>query len=105
MSYLCEICGTVFEEPFVQDRRDILGGFPFRDKVSLCPICATPYYHKVEECTCGGVRSVGEKLCRGCRRGLLKRVVDFFDGLTAEEEEQFDDWMDGESITNRKRWR
>ena len=25
--------------------------------------------------------------------------------LTAEEEAQFDDWMDGNSITDRKTWR
>ena len=45
-----------------------------------------------------------EWLCRPCRRRLLKAVTAFFDDLTVEEEAQFDEWMDGDSITDRRRW-
>ena len=33
-----------------------------------------------------------------------KRLTEFADSLTAEEEQQVDDWMDGDTITNRRNW-
>jgi hypothetical protein len=36
---------------------------------------------------------------------LKKKIINFFDYMTAEEEEQFDIWMDGDSIVNRRKWK
>lgn len=104
MSYLCEICGTAFDEPTIIERNENIAGFWVPYRAAVCPICGTPYFVKAEECSCGGVRIAGDRLCKECRGNLLKRITGFFDELTVEEEEQFDDWMDGESIANRKRW-
>ena len=46
----------------------------------------------------------GARLCDDCRKSLLDRLTEFADGLTAEEEQQVDDWMDGDTITNRRNW-
>lgn len=105
MRYRCDICETVFDEPRVVKRQERLNGFLYSDETAMCPICATPYFSEVEDCTCGGVRERNKPLCKECRSNLLKRITGLFDELTAEEEEQFDDWMDGDSITSRKRWR
>ena len=43
----------------------------------------------------------GHVLCQSCRKSLKRRVTEFFDTLTPEEEQQFDAWMDGRSITER----
>ena len=45
---------------------------------------------------------VGPVLCESCRMSLKRRVTEFFDTLTAEEEQQFDAWMEGSSITERR---
>jgi len=34
----------------------------------------------------------------------LSRVNDFFDTLGVEEAEQFDSWMEADSISNRRNW-
>lgn len=104
MKYLCDICNTSFEEPLVIERPERLGEWFSTDRQELCPICAQPHFSEVDECACGGVRRLHEIMCRDCRRALLKRVADFFDTMTSEEEAQFDDWMDGDSITERNRW-
>ena len=45
------------------------------------------------------------RLCRACRGDLLRRFTAFADTLTAEEEDQLDDWLDGDTITNRRTWK
>ena len=46
----------------------------------------------------------GSTLCGSCRKDLLRRFTAFADTLTAEEEAQLDDWLDGDTITNRRNW-
>lgn len=105
MSYLCDICGTQFAEPLVVQKHERLGDWSTVARQELCPICNTPYISRAVDCQCGGLRLENERMCRACRGSLLKRVSAFFDELTAEEEEQFDDWMDGDSIIHRKAWK
>ena len=38
------------------------------------------------------------------REALLARITNFFDTLTCEEESQFDEWMDGDSVSDRRHW-
>lgn len=105
MSYICDVCNTAFDEPLIVKRNVNLNGWFESTEEALCPICNNPYISKAEPCACGGLRRAHALMCRSCREDLAKRVNDFFDGLTAEEEQQFDDWMDGDTITNRKAWK
>lgn len=92
--YICDNCATAFDRPV-------------RDGASqdLCPICGYPYYSPAVTCTCGEAMPKGDALCRKCRRELLQKIKDFADSLTAEEEEQFDRWMEATgSITERSSW-
>ena len=50
-----------------------------------------PYRETVGEFT----REYVDEVCPVC----------FCDSLTAEEEEQLDDWMDGDSIKSRREWK
>ena len=43
-------------------------------------------------------------MCRKCRKELLQKLNGFADLLSYEEEEQLDEWLDGESIRNRRNW-
>lgn len=104
MSYLCDICSVAFDEPLVIKRTVRLNGWLHNEEEALCPLCATPYFSEADRCKCGEVKPKSKNLCRKCKRELLERVTAFFDELTAEEEEQFDEWMDGDTITNRKAW-
>ena len=104
MRYQCDVCNTIFDEPRIQTRTERLGEWFSTSREVLCPICATPYFSEIEHCKCGGNRRVNEHMCRECRAELLTRVRTFFDEFTAEEEEQFDEWMDGDTVTNRKEW-
>lgn len=104
MRYQCDVCNTIFAEPRIQTSTERLGEWFSTYQEALCPICATPHFSEIERCKCGGNRRVNEHMCRECRAELLARVRTFFDGFTAEEEEQFDEWMDGDTVTNRKEW-
>jgi hypothetical protein len=46
----------------------------------------------------------GDILCKPCRERLKRKFIAFADELTAPEEEQLDEWLDGVSVTERKRW-
>lgn len=96
--YKCLDCGNVFEEP-----KKIGYGI---EKEYVCPICGEEYYEEAERCGNPGCMNytVHGSLCVACKAELLARVKTFFDGLTEAEEEQFDEWMDGESITGRDKW-
>ena len=73
-----------------------------------CPYCNStdiehPKYCSVPNCD-NGMRS-SDKLCKECRKELLEQVNDFFDELTDEQEQQFDDWYEEYgSIKYRKEW-
>lgn len=103
--YLCELCRTPFDQPLTRTERSIEDGHVRVDVESLCPICGYPYFEKAEECPkCRRWKFQGEHICGDCSNDLLRRVISFADELTAEEEQQVDDWMDGDTITNRRNW-
>lgn len=105
ISYLCETCGAAFDAPLVRVSAEQIDGHRREDREALCPICCTPYFEEADACPkCGGPKRRADRLCRLCRRILKARVIDFADGLTAEEEAQLDDWLDGDTITNRRNW-
>ena len=72
-----------------------------------CPQCGSTDFRELDVCPhCESqLKAKYAHLCKSCHAELLARIQNFFDTLTAEEEQQFDDWMDGNSITDRKTWR
>jgi len=103
--YLCEVCDTAFDEPVIYHGIDRMREITRPYTEELCPICGEPYFTKAERCRCGmGYRRKWESLCKPCRLVLLSRVNDFFDTLGVEEAEQFDSWMEADSISNRRNW-
>ena len=107
IQYQCNYCDVCFDEPITVTYKEHLGENTtrlYRDE--RCPVCGCDSFREVGEChQCGGPADVGQILCRKCKRSLKKRLVEFFDTLTAEEEQQFDEWMDGDTITNRREWK
>lgn len=47
--YLCEICGTEFDAPYVRKTAEYLDGFPHVYREELCPVCGEAYFKPVEE--------------------------------------------------------
>ena len=104
--YICEICATPFDEPRKHVDRTVEDGRIRTDIELLCPICASPYFANADVCPkCREWKPTKYLLCRACRADLLRRLTEFADKLTAEEEQQLDDWMDGDTITNRGKWK
>ena len=103
--YLCEICSTPFDEP-LRRTTSIIDDERMSTFVEvLCPVCTSPYFTESDPCPkCSEWKPTQALLCRDCRSDLLRRFTAFADELTAEEEEQLDDWLDGDSITNRRQW-
>lgn len=104
---ICKDCNAVFESPLA-----IKSGFDhaFGHEVEweyVCPFCGSPEFTDAipcENCNTGWLQD-GEHLCIRCRAALARKVRAFADRLTEGEELQFDEWMDGMSITDRKNWR
>lgn len=101
--YICEHCGTPFDIPrvvktvFWDDGRRVI------DKEAICPVCCWPEFFPADICPgCREYKDRRDILCTACRRSLSARFRRFADGLTAEEEAQLDDWLDGTSITERR---
>lgn len=104
---ICDICCTAFEEPLTNTTNENIDGHIRTDIEYLCPACCNPYFRSADLCPRCGIhykRKNEDILCRECRADLLRRFIDFADGLTAEEEEQIDEWMDGASIEERRKW-
>ena len=103
--YLCELCGVAFDQPVTRSYIDRSVDCRATIYETLCPVCGEPYIEEADSCPgCDGFKFADERLCRKCRAGLLKKFRAFADELTAEEEEQLDDWLDGESIKDRGKW-
>ena len=107
MPWICIDCGAVCDEPLRIDQSfDHAFGTESAEAI-VCPVCGDGELEQARPCEnpdCRGFRFSTEHLCRDCREDLLRRVTDFFDGLTEAEELTFDDWMDGNSIQSRKNW-
>lgn len=102
----CADCGSIFNFPAA-----IPNGFshPFGTEIfneDGCPSCGSLDFEELDVCECCNeqLKTHDAHLCKSCRAELLVKVRSFFGTLTAEEEAQFDDWMDGNSITDRNSW-
>jgi hypothetical protein len=107
MRYQCDICDAVFDKPTVVEKREYLGNDTHRIySEEKCPICGGTHFTPVSRCeSCRGWAQEGDVLCTSCKQARVIRIHDFFDTLSAEEEAQFDAWMDGNSITDRRSWK
>lgn len=105
--YLCETCGTAFDAPDLHRESLREDGYVRTETLALCPICLQPYFTEAD--LCGVCRDRykprNAHLCHPCRDDLLRRFTDFADSLTAEEEQQLDHWLDGDSVTGRRKWK
>ena len=104
MAWICKACGCTFDTPAMS-----MDGFTHEFGVErypeyVCPCCDESNFVEADECTCGKLKHTTEILCGDCKAALLRRIGDFFDTLSQEEEEQFDAWMDGCSIQDRMKW-
>lgn len=108
MARICRDCGAQFRKA-AQRPDGFTHAFGVERYTSpCCPDCGSDDISSdMEPCeNCNEqLRPRGEFLCRSCKATLIQKISAFFDTLTAEEEEQFDAWMDGNSITDRKNWR
>lgn len=105
LNYRCDYCDTYFDTPTVLRHKEHLGEFAREYTTEHCPICGGDSFSDATICPkCGEPMPAHSPLCPTCRSDLLRRFTAFADTLTAEEEEQLDDWLDGDSITNRRKW-
>lgn len=103
--YRCDHCNTFFDEPEAVHYVEVLGDFKRRYTEYSCPICGEESFSEADYCPkCYEPKLKSDILCRGCRQHLLKRFADFADKLTAEEEDQLDEWLDGGSVKERLKW-
>lgn len=107
-NYICLDCRSTFEEP-VAVQSDTYPHDPYGplipDTSYLCPFCRSDLYLPAKECPgCNTDIPVEDALCFNCRKALLQKVNQFFDALTPHEIAQFDEWMDGNSIEDRRWW-
>ena len=101
--YYCELCGTFFDKPHIRTYKDPTVDPRAEFQEVVCPVCLEPHNEEAAFCpACDQPMPVGPVLCESCRMSLKRRVTEFFDTLTAEEEQQFDTWMEGCSITERR---
>lgn len=104
MEYICDTCGTPFDMPLYRTSRDVIDGHTMQTREAFCPVCGSPDFEAADTCPCGNAKHKEDILCRKCRKELLQKFTDFADLLSYEEEEQLDEWLDGESIRNRRNW-
>lgn len=105
INYICESCGTPFDEPLEKKTMMFqIDGFPRYEIEQYCPICCSYRFTPADYCGCGEAKEKRERICKKCKSELLNAFNEFCDGLTEDEEEQLDDWLDGESVKDRKRW-
>ena len=103
--YICDYCGARFDRPEAVNYVEVNGDFKRRYTEYFCPICGEESFSEADECPkCGEAKLTTDTLCRDRRKDLLKRFTVFADELTAEEETQMDTWLDGDTITNRRKW-
>ena len=101
--FKCYECGAVFDEPCVITETNSTDRGDEIYMMSLCPKCYESF-GKANRCRCGEYKFEDERICKNCREELLEKFIYFADGLTEEEEEQLDEWLDGNSIKDRKRF-
>lgn len=94
--YICLDCGHVFEDPC-----KMVDWSPEYGKTveELCPKCEDGNFLGADRCPdCGRWMPKGDKLCEICREDLRDRFRTFRETLTAAQEDELDEMLDGESI-------
>lgn len=103
--FVCDCCGTFFDVPLLRSFRESLGDFHRDYTEALCPICCCDSFSSANSCpTCSSPKRTSDTLCNTCRAGLKQRFLAFADDLTPAESAQLDDWLDGDTIENRRNW-
>lgn len=103
--FVCDICNVTFSEPIAVKETNGDGEHRWEEIILCCPICMESHYSTIDECpVCDEWKMSGDILCKPCRERLKRKFIAFADELTAPEEEQLDEWLDGVSVTERKRW-
>lgn len=104
--YLCDVCNTPFDRPVSHVENMAYDGGTIAYEEQMCPVCGSIYFSEVVSCPdCGNWMRKSDILCKSCRSDLLSRFTAFADQLTAAEEQQIDEWMDGDSISDRRKWK
>lgn len=101
--YRCEDCGAIFCAPMVHSFSENVGGVRRVYTELVCPGCSdSTNYNEIDKCQCGTMKDKSHNLCEKCRISLRNRFIDFLNQLTTEEEEQIDEWLDGNSVRDRR---
>lgn len=105
MSFVCIDCGEVFEDPaFFEFGFDHEFGCEKWVQAG-CPSCQSADIVEANSCPkCGHAKLPDAHLCKDCAADLKRRVIAFLDTLTSDEEDLLDEWLDGDSVTNRENW-
>ena len=104
IQFICEECGNPFRIPAQKRYKENLGEFIREYTIDTCPYCGCEEFTAADACQCGRAKYTGEILCVDCMVDLKNRFMAFADELTEDEEKQVDEWMDGSSITERRKW-
>ena len=106
VNYQCDHCGVFFDTPTAIHHGEWDDGRIRMYSEHVCPICGCDSFQEATTCPqCQQPMPIEYPLCSVCRNSLKARIVAFADELTAEEEPQLDEWMDGDTITNRRKWK
>lgn len=104
IQFICEECGGIFVNPVTKEYKENLGEFIRTYKENTCPYCGSEDFSAADLCQCGSAKREGTILCLSCQTWLKEKFAVFADALTADEEKQMDEWLDGCSITEREKW-
>lgn len=107
VNYKCDFCGAYFDTPILTRHAEVDAVGVRRYTEEHCPLCGCDSFRDATVCPqCEGpMLAHGQLICGKCRQSLKERIFAFADGLTANEEQQLDEWMDGDTISNRRNWK
>lgn len=96
--FICKSCQAVFNTP--DEALEKAFGWDWKRHRS-CPVCGGTDFEYARSCGndgCDGVMRSSDYVCLSCRQSLFDQLRVFLDGLTHEELNQLDEWLDGHSI-------
>jgi len=101
---ICNSCGHTFESaPYIppHKRREYDPVLEYG-----CPHCGSADIDEADEFPkCRNFMKKSDRLCVVFRTVLLARFKNFIGGLLPQEQDQLDDWIEGESVTNCEGWK
>ena len=107
--YICSHCDIPYDAPLaVRETEDLSGeGHYFTRTDFLCPLCGYPAdlaNDLADLCDCSEWKSKFRPTCAACHKKLLELFNAFADELTAGQEQDLDDLLDGVSVADRKKF-